>query len=212
MTVEVMFPRWRELLTKTFVGRGSRGQLQVLDDIMPVMPVIDPSESESHYPRGEQLWGWTNATPAVAGQYPTLMIGNDSTAAGSPRLVVVESLRMINTTAASVLCIAGKGANTATLHDATNLDGRWNAPGAAVPTKVAGVATNCYSTVTNLLPVVNFLSAQVPANSTFELFNMPIACILTPGEAFIAQLQTFNIACYFQVSGYVRQLDPSELL
>jgi len=61
--------------------------LEVLQDLMPVLPVLDPSSAELLYSRGDARYHTQHVSAAVAGQFSFLNISNPL---ASGKLVVIE--------------------------------------------------------------------------------------------------------------------------
>jgi len=84
--------RWRTFIDRPMAAKGgSLKDVQALDDIFPTLSVLDETQGELHWLRGELLWStWATATSAAA-QSAWVQVTNP---VGSGRLVVVQSFRI----------------------------------------------------------------------------------------------------------------------
>ena len=201
MTIEVYTPRFREALTKLFVGKGGRGgPLTVLDDVMPVYPLVDPEGTEQHYIRSEDLWMAGTLLPLVGAQFGQVAIQNP---VGSGAVVVLESFTM--------------SASAATPYAVGLVQGTFGAIN--VQTYPADLR-NQPNAMT--IPAVNMAAQAVaPAfaggagllvGNASPVQTLPTPIVITPGWYVLAGLTTANLNLYWAASGYTRLVDPSELL
>lgn len=199
MTIEVFTPRWKELLSKLFTSRGGRGgPLVVLDDVMPVVQLVDPTQAELHYPRAELSWGYATTTTGGAAQGPTLTIKNPP---GSGKLLVIEDLTLSGPSVAMTIALSisvSTGGGTT----AFSMDTR---AGLNLPLP----QTDTTALVPIVLPCLFAVFMQAGA-APLEVLGVDRAIVLQPGFELrvvgSAVNQTFNIGA----NGYVRPLDPSE--
>jgi hypothetical protein len=204
MTIEVYTPRWANLLRKLFVGKGTGGQLlQVLDDVLPVVPLVDAAEAEQHYVRDEQTWAIGTTTGAGAGR-PFVELWNP---VGSGRLVVVERLSVGGSSAVSNLCvfIASVAPVTPVLTRVTDM--RWGL-GSFVTAITPQWGVDVTGAVDQLTGVA--FVALALAGAPQEVIGKDTAIVCPPGSGVAAQLNVVGQSFNFTISGYSRNLDPGE--
>jgi hypothetical protein len=216
MTTEVHDPRWRELLAKLFVSRGSRGgELVVLDDILPVAPLFDASESEYHKVRAEKMvsyFGLANAAAGSAG-YPNVRFQNP---ANSGKIIVLEHIELSYANAAMYILgniqplTAPIGVAFSFLMDMRQQpvgSGFLNADLPLIDFTVGGAPGT-------VAPVGAALAAL---GGRTAILGSRVAVILTPGTEFsvLGSVVAGSVTAsnfYFNIMGYTRAMDPAELL
>jgi hypothetical protein len=208
MTIEVYTPRWGNFLTKMFVGRGGRGgsPLIVLDDILPVISMIDPGEFEAHWFRDERPWGACSIVPAVALQYAFLSVQNPI---GSNVLAVIEGASVSGASTAGPVygafsAMTGAAVVTAYATDGRDVNGSVGSPVLSLSVTVGSIAAPTISA---------FNAAWAPLLGASEpiLTGPTQGCVLKPGQGFVVMFNTVNVGGDISVNGYVRQAEPSEL-
>lgn len=209
MTIEVYSTRWANLLKKLFIGKGSGGQLlSVLDDIMPMVGLIDPSEVEHHYTREEQVFAGACQIAAAVGTFTAATLYNKP---GSNRLVVIERVTVSGATAA---CAAYGQINAS--NQAGNVpmyvpDLRWANQTALifppVPNSVELFQQNNLGAAGTGWSHVGYCSALGVIE---ELVTKESAVVLAPGWCFVAGLNAANAGADFAFYGYSRPIDQGE--
>jgi hypothetical protein len=213
MTIEVGHPRWRDQLLDLFgLGRaGGSGPLTVLDDVMPVVVLTDPSSPEATRARGEDFFSCFGSSAALAGNASGLQLLNP---AGSGYLVVVQGLLVQSAVAGAYAVFLGPsivgGVST------FGTDGRDKNPGAVVngwkepvplfdltaqAAQVAFAAGNAGAVADG---------AQIlAANTIVQALHQPF--IVPPGLSLWCQCNVLNQAVTVNAWGYSRLADPAEL-
>lgn len=212
MTMEVWNPRWSELLRRAFNSRAQGGPLIVLDDVMPVVPVLNPDAGEYHYQRGEAPFALAVRSALVAGQYSGAALQVQT-----GYIAVVESI-----------IVSG---NALACRVSVNLDLKGMVPNFAVnciDTRVSPVTAGVYAnfTANATAPTAGNKVAQVylPANSPpVELLPWESGIVLyvrqpQPASApLIVTTGQLSVACDtvatdldIYISGYTRLLDVGE--
>lgn len=212
MTTEVHDPRWRELLAKLFVSRGSRGgELVVLDDILPVAPLFDAAEGEYHRNRGEKMWSYFNLIASGAGTFAT---GKFQNPADSGKLVVIEHAEV--SYASALMAIVGLVQPITTPPGAAIawvMDTRQFATGALYP-NILDAPVIDQTPLAGGLSYPAAVGAALPVGSArTALFGAEIDVILKPGTEFLISSATAGAnSFYINIMGYTRAVDPAELL
>jgi hypothetical protein len=98
MPVVVYENRWNEQLRRLFGARSSLS-LTLLDDILPVAQLFDPSSPEMALPRGERAAEGQGTAGAVAGQNSFVSVENP-TSLQAPGLVIIDAIYIAGTVAA----------------------------------------------------------------------------------------------------------------
>lgn len=209
MTIEVYTPRWANLLRKLFVGKGTGGQLlQVLDDVLPVVPLVDASEAEQHFIRDESTWSTVGQLAASVGNFTVLAVNNP---AGSGRLVVIERVTTSGATVAGG--IAGGWATVAAGNGVplTN-DGRTGNLPSGFSAAAVGSHTITASTPAAIGPASSWthICYATALGLLEELVVKDNAVVIPPGVAWSVFTLTVNTGVDFFLSGYSRPLDPGE--
>jgi len=201
MSIAVNELRFRELLRRLL---GARGNLDVgvLPDIMPVLPVVETSDTENYLARGDR-WAraWVNFT-ATAGNLPVAMLRN---ASDSKRLVIVEHAHVRNFTA-GVLIVAARAISPALTEDSVAFDKQF--------TDMRGLTDSITP-----LPVAIVGASSQAALTPFEQYNLPASGnftitphqVLRPGSQFLVWLAVIagTIGCTFHWRE--RRCEPDEL-
>jgi hypothetical protein len=202
MTIEVQVPRWKEFLSKVFAARGGRGgALAVLDDVLPVAAIYDPSALEFHFPRGERVWAIGQQSLSGAGVGPTVRLINP---AGSQNLVCVESISVSGTSAAMIVAVGVGAAGAIGATTVGNTDTR-GAIAQAIPTAD-------YNAIAPLvLPQYIAHSLPIACNPT-DMLGSDAVVILAPGWELKLTGSALLGSFYSTVVGYTRPMDLSEVL
>lgn len=147
MPALVWKPRWRHLLSTLFTGASGRGSLdlQVLDDIMPVAPLYDATDTRNAWDRGEVLWAFGANVAASVGNSAFVTAWNPTPG----WLTIIEQLVVVTNTAATffkleVLANGTGGTATAQVRDTRsitdNAGSGLTAPAVRFNSGVTGVA------------------------------------------------------------------------
>lgn len=194
--------RFAELVRRLAAMRESTA-LELLPDLMPVLPVVDPAAPEMALLRRDRLCGGRVGLAAVAGQTPFLKIWNP---ADSNLLVVLERILVTTGTALSfgtqLFVGAASSANTASRIFA---DSRGQTISTSGPMCVlAGGTTGAAH------PTMNGEHERIPVTDTTEL-RVASRVVLHPGAQFYIGGDTVNVNLTFNVRWRERVCDPTEL-
>lgn len=191
--------RFSRALSKSFDLKGSAPPLQVLDDVMPVVGLFDPTDVEHHFARDEVLFSChVSAAAAGAGTYGIITFGVQ---AGF--IAVLEGL-IINQSAAGrnfwfgvndTRTPGGGGTGVA-----IPLDMRFEQ--VAVPQLVATYGTSATVTPTNPFAL------HTCAANVDNIF--PVGVVIDEDDNFAVSNQTANEVLYVTMFGYVRRAEVSE--
>lgn len=188
--------RWAEYVRRCAALRESTS-LELIQDLMPVLPVVDPGLPEmSLLRRDKRCAGWTTA-PAVAAQQGYCEVRNP---AGSGLLVVVDKARAWPAVAGAAM---GFRAQLTTLGGGALASTR-----AAVDTRSVGpaVATIYVGTAAVALPGLEYAQGSSPVGVEFGPY------ILEPGDNIIVWSLTANAEVNFSFRWRERAVDGSELV
>ena len=103
MPLEVTAPRWNRYLSRLFGVKGG-SRMTLLEDVMPVIPLLEDLSPDVDILRGEYRYGAGIVSNAVAGQFSIVALSNP---VGSGHLLSIERI---------YLCNIGAGNATFTWH------------------------------------------------------------------------------------------------
>jgi hypothetical protein len=182
--------------------------MQVLDDVMPVIGLIDPAQNEHHFPRQEVAWSVSTSTSAVAGQFGQLTIS-----AQPGWLVVVETLSMGGASAAtSILARVGSLAGAA---EPASVPSTLDTRSIAVPGLLFDASTNAVapSTVGEVgrwyLPILGPSATYMSGEAAVVLFCEGTTKNPVTGS-FTVRGATAQVGFNIILTGYSRPLDAGE--
>lgn len=192
--------RWAELVRRLAALRETTA-LELIQDLMPVLPVVDPGDAEYRLLRRERMFHQSLNAPAVAGQASRVRWGNPGTA-GSRILAVVEEVRLYSVAAQSVEVTIqsgwGAAASSASVRDMRGIS-------AASP---AQSQMNALADATAVLPTIFptrvFLQAGVQS-------VVQLGYVLPPGWYVSFTGDLVNTALNASLRWYERACDSSEL-
>lgn len=173
--------RFSEFLTRALELRGSNPDLQVLDDVLPVMVLNDLDMPEQARYRGELLCGGKDLeSSTAAGVQAQVYLANDLS---SNTLVVLEHVTLLSTVASDTYRIGITQTNApappANLGFAVDTRS-WVGPGFATPrasrARMAGTANANALTITDVAGMVLVQNARA---------DLDTPVILRPGFAFV---------------------------
>lgn len=190
--------RWSRLLAKAFDLKGAAPPLQVLDDVMPVAQLYDPTDVEHHFARDEMLFSVVCTQAAGgAGIYSCATIGCQT-----GYIVVIEGINLLSPATSRDYYLGLNDSRTATLTTPTAvaLDQRFEQIVASGVT--AGQGTYPSGTPTN-----PFAYARLPANTNNWI---PVGVVLDDDDTFMVSAFTANEPLICTIFGYVRRAELSE--
>lgn len=100
--------RFRQQLDRLLDLRGRSPELSVLDDVMPVIELVDMADPEYHRLRGEDIGLGAGNVVGAIGQTPQVTLWNRSAA----RIVVLENFTVSHNAAGNLLFSVVVGENT----------------------------------------------------------------------------------------------------
>lgn len=211
MTIEAQTPRWRRLLASVFVNRGAGGAaVTMLDDCMPVMPLVDASSVEFMQPRGEIPF---SKGVVLSGGAATF--GSYQMQVSPGFLLVVERVMICGFSAVQSVVTYLEATPAAPVSFADLLWARdTRVIGGGKFATVPGITPNASATggppVAGGGPLHTFLAAIT--SGPVELVTPDTGVVCGPGGVFT--VMSTNVNCTFNatIAGYVRQVDPVELL
>lgn len=182
-------------LVRTIMGLRESQALEVLPDLMPVLPVVDPGQAELRLARNEVLISALFDLTSAAGQFTTWWLQNPP---GSGMLVVVD--RIIVTSPAAPGEVRWYGQSAAI-------------PGAPTPTATdddrrPNTATRSLRVAESAAAALGGRAFNVQAGVTLDL---PVRHVLPPGQSFCVQQQTANARLFGLITGYERPVGAAEL-
>jgi hypothetical protein len=201
MTIEVQTPRFSQLLQRLFLARGGAGSAgqTVLDDILPVVQMVEGSDPELRRLRGEDMFA-TWAT-IISGALNTARVQVENPV-GSNMLVILQSVGVSSPAAQAI---------TAGISQL----GPQAGPFFGIPTDMrsSGLTQSVpLFTTSQAAPVVtnSMLVGYANPNVLTEILA-PLAVVIPPGKQFLVSSLNLasNLTCQFK--GYVRQVEPNEL-
>jgi hypothetical protein len=209
MPLELWNPRWARSLQRLFNTKGGSGSpVQVLDDFMPVVPVIDAAQNEHHFYRGEVPWAIGTSGPQLAANY-----GQVTLQAQPGWLVVVETISLGAATA-GVSVQAGIGSLGGAAAPAS-LPAPCDLRVPAVPGLLWDASNNAAAFAGSEIGRW-YIGALSPSQIVFSgeqaivLYNLPGA--LTPAtSAFHIKGNVVNVGFNVVLTGYSRPLDAGEV-
>jgi len=178
--------------------------LEVLQDLMPVLPVLDPASPELLLSRGERRYASLATSGPVAGQFSGVIFFNPLS---SGALAVIEKVRPLCLTAAPAMAISWRsrrpgaiGANPAA---GLAVDGRATGPSVVtLSTETAAVPTGVFVWNGTALPIP-------PAGGAFD--EWPGSWVLAPGDALAVHGETANQTLVVEAVWRERSASASEL-
>jgi hypothetical protein len=203
MSIEVYTPRWAQFLSKLFSGRGGRGgsPLIVLDDVLPVVSLVDPGEFEAHWLRQEFPFAAPLAGLANVGLYTVYQVVNP---VNSGYLLMIETVILSGLSVAANTFFGVGPIIAGGLAPLSSTDLRvTNAPQMGANTSAPGAPP----TFTNVLGNLYLPALTGPT----RLMEPPEGIVIPPGSSFILYPAVVNVSYYITVSGYVRYAEPGEL-
>lgn len=173
---------WEQRITRyvsKLLSLRESTSLEVLPDLMPVLPTIDPAAAELLLLRDElPCWGMA-AKAAVAGQYSIVGLTNPATSG----VICTIDLWQVYAATGNIAYAELSTAVTLAAASMSIRDGRRNAAGE--PKCTPGTAS--------------FAASQIGAPSWIELFvtntapSRAVPLVLTPGWSVLFELQTVNV-------------------
>jgi hypothetical protein len=210
MTIEVFTPRWKEQLSRLFVGRGGRGgPLTVLDDVMPTAPLVDAAEAELHRTRAEDLWSVAHRVAAVALNQPVFYLDNGP---NTGRLVVVEGIRVGDNSVAGRVALRPAIGFTGGTTSIWKGDFRANYGGTQSFCPLVNIAQVGSGTYAWAPGQPEYAGAYLPAQSMMIDLITPVrALVLPPNTGFLLYHEGVNSNLAVEVYGYTRPVENLEL-
>ena len=211
MTIQVQGYRWSQFLQRLFLARGGAGGAgqTVLDDILPVVELSDPTDAENRRMRGEDLF--TTGTPYVSGsvaaQFNWAAINNP---AGSGKLLIIEQVwaqiaaqNLVNVFMRSG-ALVGAGNLTNAQRDSRLVSNP--AVGSSFPVPTSEVGSNGAMGTPSWRQLGSF-----PCTALMSNIGVPTV-VLAPGSQLGIWNTTAAQAVTVMAFGYLRDVEPAELL
>lgn len=208
MPLQVYTPRWRDLINKLFVGkRQGIEDLVVLDDIFPMVSLVDETQGEFHRARGETLWGATQTILASAGNNNKWLVENVI----PETITIIESAQISGLSGASLVTVYTMQSTPAVAGAPINsrdLRGGRTTGGGGV--EVAGIRPTFGYTQDAVAPTFTIVGQHsIPASQgPMELLQDDV--ILGAGQSLMIYMATANLGGTASFAGYTRTVEPSE--
>lgn len=188
---DIRITRFGQFLKRLTANFGATQGGTLVDDIMPVAPIYDVQHAEFAWMRDEGIGVCSISQPAVAAQWSSVALSNDS----PDGLLVVENVQSIG--GAGVFVAVQKGTPVAALGMVLSArvpvltDTRWSTPVAAprdapVSAKIARLYTRA-----NVLQGVVIEEMQIPGALNWQI---PCPVILGPGWYLLVEGTAVNQA------------------
>jgi hypothetical protein len=206
--MEIWNPRWPRIIQRTF-GQRSSGPMNVVEDLLPVLSLVDETANEHHFERGEFPFSVYGNVPAVALNYAVFAI-SISTAGW---LLVIEQILIGGASAPTIVtggfAYTGIGAPISASFGIT--DGRYVSRGMDMPAYVTFQSNAAAAPGTQVLgdyiPATSSMIPVVTGESAIILYKDATS---TTGGVFQMAAATANVGFDCQMHGYLRPLDTGE--
>ncbi|MCE5255186.1 MAG: hypothetical protein LLG45_13450 [Actinomycetia bacterium] len=190
--------RWARLVSKLFNVKGGQQGMQVLDDVLPVLPICDSTDTEYHWNREEYLWSYPISIAAGgAGTLATTEIG-----CSNPRYLTVIEGCILQGGPGPVdwRMVLNSGLSGATNQTPRLCDARWEAYD---PPSVRVYNSN---PAAGIFPG-NGRGLILAASSS----SIPLGIVIDGDDIVQIQLYASNLPLYGTVWGYDRLAESNEL-
>lgn len=208
MPLEVWNPRWSRSLQRLFNSKSSAGPLSVLDDVMPVVQIADPTANENHYQRAEVPFAISGSCAAAAGTYGKVVV---DTRPGY--LTVLETIHIGgNAAAMSILAYIGTLSGAACTLQPVSLDLRTpNVPGLQFSVTDNATAPAGNEVGRWYFPILAESNLLFGAEAAAVLYNDTTTSSVPAKGAFALVCGSLNVGFNFWITGYTRPLDAGEV-
>lgn len=195
--------RYGKAINREFEVKGPGQDLQVLDDVMPVAELYDPTDVEHHLPRDEYLWAGSMYLAPAAGNYGRIYVFNGNLRAGGydeNYLTVVEALHVYSSGGGAYYCdivstTSGKTVGVVPMR----CDARQFPMQAAPAAAWTSDNTSAVAPTSTAKIHIGLMNAWVP-----------VGLVLPPGYGVQIHCATANQWFIVNAVGYDRTWDPAE--